>query len=76
MKKNDPMNQVEETVEGIVVDICSRSFLLVSDQGSQRKIDCDNQEEFLSILRVCDASLNPEQIVYAEIAITEPDGIF
>ena len=40
----------EAYVEGVVIDICSRSFLLISDLGEERFIKCDTPEEFMSVL--------------------------
>lgn len=68
---DDPMNRTEELVAGIVIDVCSRSFLLISDKGDKRFIQADNPEEFMSILAVCDSQLDESQIEYAEIAVSE-----
>ena len=63
------MKSTEEYVESIVIDICSRSFLLMSDQGDERIVECDNAEEFMSVLEVCTANLNEDQIEYAELSV-------
>jgi len=64
-----PMQRTEEFVEGIVIDICSRSFLLTSDQGDEKIVECDTTDEFMSVLDVVTANLNDDQIEYAELAI-------
>jgi hypothetical protein len=64
------MNYTEELVAGVVVDICSRSFLLISDQGDARHIQADDPQEFMAILAVCDSQLEEEQIQYAELSLT------
>ena len=63
------MKSTEEYVESIVIDICSRSFLLMSDQGDERIVECDSAEEFMSVLEVCTANLNEDQIEYAELSV-------
>ena len=63
------MSTAQETVLGIVIDVCTRSFLLISDQGSERLIECDTVEEFMNVLEVITAQLDPEQIEYADLAI-------
>ena len=63
------MQRTEEFVEGIVIDICSRSFLLTSDQGDEKIVECDTTDEFMSVLDVVTANLNDDQIEYAELAI-------
>ena len=63
------MNTVEECVEGIVIDVCTRSFLLLSDKGNERMVECDTIAEFMNVLEVVTSNLDPEQIEYAELAI-------
>ena len=62
--------ETETYVEGVVVDICSRSFLLLSDQGDEKFVQCDTAEQFMSVLDVCTEKLNEDQIEYAELAIS------
>jgi len=63
------MSIAQECVEGIVIDLCTRTFLLLSDQGSERMVECDTVEEFMNVLGVVTANLKPEQIEYADLAI-------
>lgn len=63
------MYSTEEFVQGIVIDICTRSFLLLSDQGDQKFVECDTAEQFMNVLDVVTANLNEDQIEYAELAI-------
>lgn len=63
------MQSTEEFVENIIIDICSRSFLLVSDQGDEKVVECNTTDEFMSVLDVVTANLNDDQIEYAELSI-------
>jgi len=63
------MSTAQETVQGIVIDVCTRTFLLFSDQGSERRVECDTVEEFMNVLEVITAQLDPEQIEYADLAV-------
>jgi hypothetical protein len=63
------MSTAQETVQGIVIDVCTRTFLLMSDQGSERLVECDTVEEFMNVLEVVTSNLSPEQIEYADLAI-------
>lgn len=63
------MSTAQECVQGIVIDVCTRSFLLLSDQGSERMVECETVEEFMNVLEVVTAQLEPEQIEYADLAI-------
>jgi len=67
------MSTAQETVQGIVIDVCTRTFLLISDQGSEKRVECDTVEEFMNVLDVVTAQLNPEQIKYADLAIYGQD---
>ena len=56
----------------VEIDVCSRSFVLLSENGDERLIACQTKEEFIRILRVCDELLLPEQVVYKEL-VTQKD---
>tara|TARA_B100000508_G_C11409792_1_gene252680 strand:- start:59 stop:253 length:195 start_codon:yes stop_codon:yes gene_type:complete len=53
----------------VEVDICSRSFNLISDDGTSKKIFCDTTDEFMRIMRVCDELLDPNQILYKDLVL-------
>ena len=63
------MSSAQETVQGIVIDVCTRSFLLISDQGSERMVECETVQEFMNVLEVVTANLDPDQIEYADLAV-------
>ncbi len=64
------MQITEEFVENIVIDICSRSFLLISDQGNEKFVECDTVDQFMDVLEVCTSNLNDNQIEYADLSIS------
>ena len=61
---------MDDFVFEVVVDICARTFMLKSDGGDNKIIACDNTDEFMRVLDVCDKMLEPEMIVYADLALT------
>ncbi len=65
------MSTAQECVKGIVIDVCTKSFLLLSDHGSTKEVNCETTEEFMNVLEVVTSNLDPEQIEYADIAIYE-----
>lgn len=67
------MNNTAEYVEGIVIDICSRSFLLLSDQGDEKFVQCETADQFMRVLEVCTANLTEDEIEYADLAIYGED---
>lgn len=68
------MSTAQETVQGIVIDVCTRSFLLLSDQGSERLVECETVQEFMNVLDVVTSQLRPEQIEYADLAVYGQDN--
>ena len=59
----------ETYVAGVVIDVCTRSFLLLSDEGDEKMIECDTAEQFMNVLEVCTSNLNDNQIEYADLAV-------
>jgi len=45
--------------------------MLLSDQGDERFVECDTVEQFMNVLEVVTATLEDEQIQYADLAIYE-----
>jgi len=63
------MGTAQESVLGIVIDVCTRSFLLISDEGNEKHVECETIQEFMNVLEVVTANLEPDQIEYADIAV-------
>ena len=40
-------------VESVLINVSSRKFIIFSDTGEERYIECDTLDEFMGILRVC-----------------------
>lgn len=55
---------------GVVVDVCTRSFLLLSDEGEEQQVTCDTLQEFTNVLEFVKTNLFDDQISYAEPAVT------
>ena len=61
---------MDEFIFEVVVDICARTFKLKSSDGDNKVIACQDSEEFLRVLQVCDQMLEPDMIVYKDLALT------
>ena len=61
---------MDDFIFEVVVDICSRTFKLKSDKGDNKIIVCEDTDEFIRVLEVCDKMLEPGMIVYKELALT------
>ena len=44
-------------------------FLLFSDKGDEKVVECENAEQFMNVLEVCTSHLNDDQIEYADLAV-------
>lgn len=69
------MSATREYVQSIVIDVCSRTFLLLSDCGNERLVECDKSEEFMNVLEVVTENLSPDQIRYADLVVYQPNTI-
>ena len=61
---------MEDFVYEVIVDICSRTFKLKSSDVDNKIIACEDSAEFMRVLEVCDKMLEPEMVVYADLALT------
>jgi len=61
----------DASVVKTIVDICSRSFKIVSDEGYIQLVQCESVNEFMDVLEVCQEFMDDDMLVYSEI-ITKP----
>ena len=66
---NGTQMNAETYVQGVVIDVCTRTFLLLSDKGDEKVVECENAEQFMNVLEVCTSHLNDDQIEYADLAV-------
>ena len=52
-----------EVLEQVIVDIASRKFVLIGNQGERKEIDCD-MEQFMNVLNVIRELTPTEQVTY------------
>ena len=53
----------EEYLTGILVDVCSRYFVMFSNEGEERKVETDSVDEFMKVLSLV-RDVVDEDIVY------------
>lgn len=61
----------DASVVKTIIDICSRSFRIVSDRGHIQVVHCETIEEFMDVLEVCQEFCEDDMLIYSEI-ITKP----
>ena len=59
----------DASVVKTIVDICSRSFKIVSDEGYIQLVQCETVQEFMDVLEVCQDFMDEDMLVYSEIII-------
>ena len=61
----------DASVVKTIIDICSRSFRIVSDQGYIQVVHCETTQEFMDVLEVCHEFCDDDMLCYSDI-ITKP----
>ena len=68
----------DEYVTSVIVDICTRSFYLVSNEGVIQEIQCDMVSQFMDLLEMvnCVVDLDSDiAIIYADPTVSENAGV-
>ena len=60
----------DEHLIRVVVDTCSRTFRLYSNEGGERVVECDNMEEFMNVLTLVRAVVNDDILAYTEAKVS------
>jgi len=61
----------DDFVNRTIIDVCNKSFLIISDDGEEKKVVCETTEQFMHVMEVVNELLEPERIKYADLAIHE-----
>ncbi len=64
-------NEDEEFLTRVVVDTCSRTFRLYSNEGDEKVIECDTAEEFMNILELVRGVADDDIVFYSEMTIMD-----
>ena len=55
----------DASVVKTVIDICSRSFTIVSDEGDIQVVYCETTQEFMDVLMCVKMFMDEDMIVYS-----------
>ena len=58
-----------DVVNRTIIDVCTRSFLIISDGGEERMITCETTEQFMDVMEVVNKLLDPERIEYSNLSV-------
>ena len=61
----------DDWVNRTIIDVCNRSFLIISDDGEEKFITCETTEQFMDVKEVVNKLLDPDRIEYAGLSIHE-----
>ena len=64
-------NEDEEFLTRVVVDTCSRTFRVYSNEGDEKVIECDTAEEFMNILELVRGVADDDIVFYSEMTIMD-----
>ena len=59
----------DDFVNRTIVDVCSRSFVIIADDGKEKTLTCETTEQFMDVLEVVTELLPPERIKYSSLKI-------
>ena len=59
----------DASVVKTVIDICSRSFTLLSDEGDVQVVYCHSTEEFMGVFEVVKTFMEDDMIMFTDIAV-------
>jgi|TARA_B100001093_G_scaffold454018_1_gene463078 hypothetical protein len=55
----------ETLLEHVIIDIASRKFVLISDTGERKELDCPKMDQFMSVLNfIREMDYLPAQLTY------------
>tara|TARA_B100000131_G_scaffold279314_1_gene284392 strand:- start:520 stop:708 length:189 start_codon:yes stop_codon:yes gene_type:complete len=60
---------MDDFVNRTIIDVCTRSFLIISDDGEERMITCETTEQFMNVMEVVNKLLDPERIEYSNLSV-------
>jgi len=62
-------NENDEHLTRVVIDTCSRTFRLYSNEGGEKIVECDNMEEFMNVLELVRAVVDEDVVAYSEVKV-------
>ncbi len=59
----------DDFVDATIIDVCARTFKIISDDGREKIVTCETTQQFMDVLEVVTDMLEPDRIEYADLAI-------
>ena len=67
-------NEDDEYLTDVMVNVGARSFVMFSNEGTERKVECDTVDDFMEILEMVRVLVDDEIVRYISPVISEPTG--
>ena len=75
---DDFCSQDSEYVTSVIIDICRRAFLLVSNEGVMQELFSDNATQFMDIWEIVHVVLDIDsdiKIIYVDPVVSDSAGV-
>ena len=59
----------DDFVDATIIDVCARTFKIISDDGREKIVTCETTRQFMDVLEVVTDLLEPDRIECADLAI-------
>lgn len=69
-------NEDDEYLTDVMVNVGARTFVMFSNEGTERKVECDTVDEFMEILEMVRVLVDDEIVRYISPVVSEPTGKF
>jgi len=69
-------NEDDEYLTDVMVNVGARTFVMFSNEGTERKVECDTVDEFMEVLEMVRALVDDEIVRYISPVVSEPTGKF
>ena len=63
-------NEDDEYLTDVMVNVGSRTFVMFSNEGKERKVECDTVDEFMEVLEMVRILVDDEIVRYISPVVT------
>lgn len=63
-------NEDDEYLTDVMVNVGSRTFVMFSNEGTERKVECDTVDEFMEVLEMVRILVDEEIVQYISPVVT------
>ena len=65
-------NEDDEYLTDVMVNVGARTFVMFSNEGTERKVECDTVDEFMEVLEMVRILVDDEIVRYISPVVTTP----